>query len=175
MTNETNKPKINLKALLKSIGTIECREGDGKLSFLNTWGMFIELRKEIKKLRQENKKLKKQQHANDSLPYMAANTGIWSFKTCPSIDLAMGEMYKSQRDFLRSELEQSKPVALFKCAKTHNPSKNGVYLLICNYHSRLTQRFTYWNGREWQVIGCHEDVLAFTETDPQEIINSLNK
>lgn len=64
------------------------------------------------------------------------------------------------------------PVAYLKCAKKNKPEKVGDYGVIISNGVNVIFDRAYWTENRWRTIS---EVLAFTETNPQHIVDALNK
>lgn len=128
------------------------------------------LKKVIKQLRKENKRLKKE------IKYWPFGAGKNYKPGCqrePKFALPMFKFDGENLLFTASKTEIFNPVAEFKCAKTNKPSKEGIYLCIVSV-GRLIEKpkygfstiyySTYWGG---------SNVYAFTETSPEQILKAL--
>lgn len=149
-----------IKELLKAIEKLKLHEKDGLGSDIHMEDLVIfgNLKKGIKQLRKENKRLKKE------LVFTKINSGIGQ---------ACFDIATKQRDLLRKELETPNPVAEFKCAKTNKPSEPGWYIVLSQRPVGIGYAVLHFTN-SWSLCYNDQEILAFTETSPEQILKVLN-
>lgn len=153
----------SIKELLKDAWEVANKWANAASSFgqPEVDAKFTPLKQAIKKLRKENKVLKKEK-----------------IKLCGAMLDATNENINTVIQVLEIEKkrilnESNKPVAEFKCAKTKKPSKSGEYFCIITDDLSGDYRFAKWYiGLNVPIEDC---IIAFTETTPDEIIKHLKK
>ncbi len=108
---------------------------------------FIQLKQAVKSIRKENNRLEDQNKYIVDILCMVASRQMPIFN--------------------------NSPIAEFKCAKTNKPERIGSYPCIVMGNKPYFSIAT-WYDDKW-VFHSGSEVIAFTETDPGEIINALNK
>jgi hypothetical protein len=153
------KIKARLKQLLYQVGHYWIREDNASMYLHNT-DDFKELEQIVKSLRKENNQMR-------NLNAELLNRLIDATNDC--ISEVIQTLDKERKRLLF-------PVAEFKCAKTNNPSKFGKEFccLVFNGHFNEYSYKTFQHTDHW----CKPDdfeVIAFTETEPSQIVDALNK
>lgn len=156
---------IRTKKLIKQLGNIETN----LFSKVNELFEFNEIVKRLKSLRKEIKWLKKQlgemaKRDVKEIWHQVPFFGTAGIQTTPGLE--------NVEQSIRKVFDLPKPVAEFKCAKTNKPTKNGSYPCIRQVPNGTPDWAicSYINGF-WD----NKHVIAFTETDPGEIVSCLNK